>query len=136
MKDSPMIDTSDEACALVCMIVSNPQGQMRGDRDGWQQRVNDLIRALRDERNRLREELHFCNGTCDLAMKHRDIAEADARRYRRLQILGCAPDGSRNLDAGTVLRFTNLDAFVDADLHLHPSRGEALQSTPNHKLCS
>src|SRR4029077_20927596 len=46
------IDTSDEACALVCMLVSNP-GQ--GKRPyAWQKRVNDLIRALRDERNELR----------------------------------------------------------------------------------
>ena len=46
------IDTSDEACALVCMIVSNPQNTMQ--KPGWQKRVNDLIRALRDERNDLR----------------------------------------------------------------------------------
>jgi len=32
-----------------------------------------------DEIERLREELHYCNGTCDLAMKHRDIAEAKLR---------------------------------------------------------
>ena len=32
-----------------------------------------------DEIERLREELHYCNGTCDLAMKHRDIAEAKVR---------------------------------------------------------
>jgi hypothetical protein len=54
-----------------------------------------------------------------------DDVTRDARRYRRLQILGCAPDGSRNLAAGTVLRFTNLDDFVDEDLNAHRSRGEA-----------
>lgn len=51
MDEEPKIDTSNEACALVCMMVSNPQDAMR--RDGWQRRVNDLIRALRDERNEL-----------------------------------------------------------------------------------
>lgn len=50
----------------------------------------------------------------------------DARRYRRLQILGCAPSTSSQLDQGTVLAFTNLDAFVDEDLRVHPSRGEAM----------
>ncbi len=42
-------DTSDEACAVACMLVSNPLGELRSP--GWQKRVNDLIRALRDERN-------------------------------------------------------------------------------------
>ena len=45
------IDTSAEACAVACMLVSNPQGALRKDGDGWQRRVNDLIRALRDERD-------------------------------------------------------------------------------------
>jgi hypothetical protein len=48
------IDTSDEACAVVCMIVSNPQGKFQTT--GWQKRVNDLIRALRDERNTAHRE--------------------------------------------------------------------------------
>ena len=52
-----MTDTSDEACAVACMLVSNPQGALRTDGDGWQKRVNDLIRALRDERNAMREKL-------------------------------------------------------------------------------
>lgn len=51
------INTSDEACAMACMIVSNPQGKLRTDGDGWQRRVNDLIRALKDERNGLREDI-------------------------------------------------------------------------------
>lgn len=45
------VDTSDEACATACMILSNPAWQ---ERIGWQRQVNDLIRALRDERNQLR----------------------------------------------------------------------------------
>lgn len=48
---------SDEECAVACMLVSNPQGAMRQDGDGWQKRVNDTIRALRDERNQLRAAL-------------------------------------------------------------------------------
>jgi predicted nuclease with TOPRIM domain len=32
---------------------------------------------LRAENARLKEELHYCKGTCDLAMKHRDVAEAE-----------------------------------------------------------
>lgn len=54
---SEKIDTSDKACAVACMLVSNPQGAMRQDGDGWQRRVNDLIRALRDERNELLRKL-------------------------------------------------------------------------------
>ena len=49
----------------------------------------------------------------------------DVRRYRRLRVLGCAPDTWPGLEDGLVLRFTNLDHFVDADLAATPSRGEA-----------
>ncbi len=48
----------------------------------------------------------------------------DARRYRRLRILGTAPGGSNHLEMKTVLCFSNLDNFVDRDLSDHPSRGE------------
>lgn len=58
-------------------------------------------------------------------MQCREDVARDARRYRRLQILGCAPGTSKNLENGTVLCFTNLDSFVDDDLKWHPSRGEA-----------
>lgn len=51
--------------------------------------------------------------------------EQDARRYRRLRVLGAAPFGSPQLVNGTVMRFTNLDAFIDADIARQPSRGEA-----------
>ncbi len=67
----------------------------------------DEAEALRDEVARLRE--------CEL----------DAKRYRRLQVLGCAPSTSKQLENGTVLCFTNLDEFVDVDLKAVPSRGEA-----------
>jgi hypothetical protein len=64
------------------------------------------------------------------------IDELDARRYRRLQVLGCAPYGSTNLESGTVQRFSNLDAFVDADIKGHPSRGEAVQTPPSGQASS
>lgn len=48
----------------------------------------------------------------------------DAKRYRRLRVLGCAPDTSRYLHEGSVITFTTLDAFVDYDIETHPSRGE------------
>lgn len=48
----------------------------------------------------------------------------DAWRYRRLQVLGAAPDGSKNLENGTVLRWSTLDAFIDEDKRVVPSRGE------------
>lgn len=49
----------------------------------------------------------------------------DARRYRRLQILGCAVCGTPELEDGVVSRFSNLDKILDDDLKLHASRGEA-----------
>lgn len=50
----------------------------------------------------------------------------EARRYRRLRVIGCAPGTSQlHLSSGTVLRFTNLDAFIDADLTRRPPRWEA-----------
>lgn len=54
--------------------------------------------------------------------------ERDAKRYRRLRILGAAPGGSKQLDQGTVLRFSNLDLFLDDDLRIHASRGEAREA--------
>ena len=48
------IDTSDQAIALACMVVTNPGGIRKGD--GWQKHVNDLIRALREERNTAHRE--------------------------------------------------------------------------------
>ena len=61
------IDTSDEACAVVCMIVSNPGGDFQ--KPGWKKRVNDLIRALRDERADAKRE--------------RDVALAESVGLRR-----------------------------------------------------
>lgn len=50
---------TDEECAVACVLVSNPQGALRADGDGWQRRVNDVIRALRDERNALRAAVNI-----------------------------------------------------------------------------
>jgi len=41
------------------------------------ERERDEARA---EIERLKEDLHLCNGTCDLALKHRDIAEQENAR--------------------------------------------------------
>lgn len=50
------VDTSNVACSLICMLVSNPTGNpLPVD---WKRRVNDLIRALRDERNDLQKRLN------------------------------------------------------------------------------
>lgn len=73
------IDTSDEGCALVCMIVSNPNGSMRKDGDGWQRRVNDLIRALRDERNDLLRSVKILEGAVT-AEKNANKPERPLRR--------------------------------------------------------
>lgn len=61
------IDTSDEQCALICMVVSNPGDGPRPH--AWQKRVNDLIRALRDERNDYRERM--CRAIDELS--HADL---------------------------------------------------------------
>lgn len=53
-----------------------------------------------------------------------EAVERDARRYRRLRVLGAAPFGSDLLETGGVMCFTSLDAFIDEDLRAHPSRGE------------
>jgi hypothetical protein len=58
-----------------------------------------------------------------------ETVSVDARRYHRLRVLGCAPAYSKHLQDGSVLRFTNLDEFVDADIERQPSRGEALSTT-------
>ncbi len=49
---------TNEDCAVATMLVSNPQGALRKDGDGWQKIVNDVIHGLRDERNALRAAIH------------------------------------------------------------------------------
>jgi hypothetical protein len=48
----------------------------------------------------------------------------DAARYERLRILGCAPFDTDHLHQSVVMRFSNLDAYVDADLQRHQWRGD------------
>lgn len=52
-----IVDTSDEQVALMCMYVSRSQPPNENWPTDWRRRVNDLIRALRDERNDLRKKL-------------------------------------------------------------------------------
>ena len=51
------------------------------------------------------------------------------KRYRRLRVLGAAPFNSKQLATGNLLRFQNLDDFIDNDLYHHDSRGEAKEDT-------
>ena len=83
MNDEPKVDTSDEACAVACTLVSNPQGALRKDGDGWQKRVNDLIRALRDERHKLATETIMTRVAVDALKAERDSALAQLAEARR-----------------------------------------------------
>lgn len=58
------------------------------------------------------------------AMGEIERLSLDARRYRRLRIIGAAPCNTPQLASGTVMCFSNLDKFVDADIEKLPSRGE------------
>jgi hypothetical protein len=40
------------------------------------------IKRLRAENEQLKEDLHYSNGCCELAMKHRDIAEAEVEQLK------------------------------------------------------
>ena len=50
--------------------------------------------------------------------------EKDAKRYRRIRILGAAVGETKQLAQGTVLRFQSLDGLLDKDISVFPSRGE------------
>lgn len=76
--------------------------------------LNDVKRALDAVKHRLQPQ--------QLAGEPERV---DAVRYRRLRVLGCAPFGSKHLEQALVLRFTNLDAFVDAGISEHTPHGEA-----------
>jgi hypothetical protein len=73
----------------------------------------DLLTEAQSEIERLERQL--------------EAAETDAKRYRRLRVLGCALYGTKELETALVTRFTNLDAAVDEDIRINPSRGEASQ---------
>ncbi len=79
------IDTSDEACAVACMLVSNPNGELRKDGDGWQKRVNDLIRSLRDERNKLQSEVETLKKVA--LVNHNATKEAIITTYEECAVI-------------------------------------------------
>ena len=95
--------------------------------------VKAQLRQVEGERNTARHRVDELEAReIDVEILQGDLTTLrqfgeDARRYRRLQVLGCAPSTSKQLENGTVLCFTNLDEFVDADLKAVPSRGEAAQ---------
>lgn len=85
--------------------------------------VVELNRALQKKIAELEAELQY-KAEGEYEMTQDEIC-LDAKRYQRLRILGCAPMESKELKKGLVLRFTNLDDFLDNDLKNYPSRGEA-----------
>ena len=54
------------------------------------------------EITRLREQLHYANGTCDLAMKHRASAESENERLRAA--LQSIADQCDDEDGGVLIR--------------------------------
>ncbi len=85
-----MVDTSDDRCAVVCAMVS--YHGVRPPAQNWQQQVNDLIRALRDERNsstrreaKLRDALGECISTLELS---ENIPAVDPIYGTRVEELG------------------------------------------------
>lgn len=98
---------------------------------------------VKSERDDLRNQVRLLTQAGDKAQAEKGEAklkvirlqaEVDAlrlshRRYERLSILGCAPGYSEHLDKGLVLRFSNLDKFIDDDIAAHPSRGDVCNGT-------
>ena len=85
------VDTSAEACAVACMLVSNPAGETR--HAGWQKRVNDLIRALRAERDKLARDVVQLLGSearAENAEIERDALRAELAATRAAVIEECA----------------------------------------------
>lgn len=54
--------------------------QLRVELEIWRRNGGDVL--LKAEIDELKTALHYCNGTCDLAMKHRDVAEAEVKRLQ------------------------------------------------------
>jgi hypothetical protein len=95
------------------------------------ERRKDLARH-EAEKAELRTENECLSASCKAAAEQYDALrlrveelERDAKRYRRLRVVGVAPYNTPELERGFVLRFTNLDEFMDAEFLAHPSRGEA-----------
>lgn len=76
-----LANTSDEACALACMVVSNPQGGLQ--KPGWQAQVNGLIRSLQAERNTYRAEALAGQKQIVAVAKERDAERAQVVRLQR-----------------------------------------------------
>lgn len=115
--------------ALETLAKSHRYGEdMRANRDNViaqaVERESLLIRKLHEKDRQLGLlEQQLCNFHEEI-----DSLRVDARRYHRMRVLGCAPYMSRQLGHGSVLRFTGLDSFIDADIKAYPSRGEALST--------
>lgn len=116
---------ADRGCGWEVHAGEDMLCQIEGKGTGWCDSINEgfrdtmergdaeLIAVLRNNATRLAE-----------ALERNASLEADAVRYRRLQVIGCAPGGSKQLDNATVIRFSELDSFVDADLKAVPYRGD------------
>ncbi len=74
-----------------------------------------------EEIDHLRRIRRYFNEVAGTRLENPDVR--DARRYRRLRVLGVAVN-EKQLREGTVSTFTNLDALVDNDIKFQ-HRGEA-----------
>lgn len=100
----------------------------RADSARWCQQHESMagfLEKMTEAHDRARAEKAAADQALLEARAELDKLRADADRYARLRVLGCAPGGSPHLEDGNVLCFTNLDAYVDTDIAAHPSRGEA-----------
>lgn len=117
------------------------EAAIRKAAEGWKETLISIRRCFADAPNGRKSQRAQINEAREiiskaLALIHTEAAQVerdakdaeDAARYRRIRLLGAAPFGTTQLDAGTVLRFQSLDEFVDKDLRLHPHRGEAIAS--------
>ena len=110
---SDKIDTSDQAIALACMVVINPGGIRKGD--GWQRHVNDLIRALREERNtahRERDEwkIKLQEQTKRIGAEIKRCNEAECERDAMRAVV----EAARDYCDGQMLEGTKALALVEA----------------------
>lgn len=120
---------------LAKLRLAQANGRSGWDRNDWEKQCQEgLLRHL--EKGDPRDVAAYCafmwhHGWITIAPASPSVpavVREDAARYHRLRILGCAPGQTEHLRTGSVMRFTNLDAYVDADRAAHPSRGEAAAS--------
>lgn len=105
-------------------VVDGPPSQL-GD-GSWCVRLRDLGEDYRQYNGNRRTTVPAAATWC-LSPREASVPEvlvADAKRYRRLRVIGVAPSSTKQLENRTCLTFTNLDEFVDSDLAIQPSRGE------------